>query len=1220
MKIKNKEKRISIFILVSFMLQMFQGFSIGKIVQAETIKSVEITKENVIKEVESNTISFKVKIKNINEEELNLNDLALSYWYDNQGIEKEEIVKDWCSVDQSKVDVQIEKLDKNYEKANSKINIKFNEGLNKLKKDEEVELNIRLQNKDNKNYNQEKNYSYANDVTVDYKGQLIHGVLPTEIKEESIIKVDAKMYNKYLDKDITSIYPWFKILNSGNTDLDLSKLEVRYYYTGDSDGNETNEEIVIDWANIGKEKITSEIVKVEELEDADRYLSLKMNVSEKLTAGNELEIHSRVNKKDWPVYNQENDYSFNKDAKDYVNWDKILVLYDGNILSGVEPEINEGLEIINLKAERRKNIVSLEWDKNESLKYTIMKGNESNNLTEYQKDIATNMYLDEEADELSKKYYYQIISFDANGNKVGKSKKVHVSEFKDTDNDALSDEEELELGTDPSNEDSDGDGLLDGEEVLMHETNPLEVDTDKDGLDDYFEVYISDTNPLKPDSDDNGVLDGDEDKDKDGLTVKQEQKLETNPLEADTDFDGLNDKEEVEKYKTNPNKKDTDDDGILDGKEIELKLNPNKKDTDNNGTLDGDELLKYTHKPSANILDENISIEINGNFIGKDIANIAIVNMKNTHVMTSKETPGYLGNPYLVKIPKASKDISFKFDYSKLKLDDKKNPTLYKLDKELNTLVEVKGQDKSTKGIITVNFENGIESKEDNKYSVNDQFLIIDKDEWDKYWENEIKHPSEKGKLDLAFVIDTSGSMSSNDRNKYRVKLAEHFINKKENEDKMALVGFSSSSSVYQALTADKKALLDNVHRLGADSGGTNISAGVDSAIQQLKNSKDRNKKIILLTDGEGTFHDSSLEQAKNENIKIYTIGLGSNYNKTLLEKIANETGGKYYHVKTGEEIGDITDDIHGEAGSGDMDGDGVPDKDDKDPYEFNINSDDFVKQDRIFMQAAKLSYEKTDEKIGKEVRELNLGKDFELLKNWEIIDSNDSTMIEGLSDSGFGAIALQNGEDIIIAFEGSGGLLSPEALYDWIKTDGGVIGLGLNSKQVYEAYRFMYRILALKSDDANVYIAGHSLGGWIAQKIGGSLLNPSINLTEKTAHGDKYYNDNQIPKTAKKAIEKYLLGTFNENKDDIKKIVTFAGPGFWSETRIYDNQAQMSKKVYNYKMNTDAINQFGANKYLLGRNKWMKSGVWFPVSHFIAQYYDKFDKFFTASTYEQND
>lgn len=97
----------------------------------------------------------------------------------------------------------------------------------------------------------------------------------------------------------------------------------------------------------------------------------------------------------------------------------------------------------------------------------------------------------------------------------------------------------------------------------------------------------------------------------------------------------------MEKYKTNPNKKDTDEDGILDGKEIELKLNPNKKDTDDNGTLDGDELLKYTHKPSANILDENISIEVNGNFIGKDIANIGIVNMKNTHVMTSKETPGY---------------------------------------------------------------------------------------------------------------------------------------------------------------------------------------------------------------------------------------------------------------------------------------------------------------------------------------------------------------------------------------------------------------------------------------------------------------------------------------------------------------------------------------------------------------------------------------------------
>lgn len=122
-------------------------------------------------------------------------------------------------------------------------------------------------------------------------------------------------------------------------------------------------------------------------------------------------------------------------------------------------------------------------------------------------------------------------------------------------------------------------------------------------------------------------------------------------------------------------------------------------------------------------------------------------------------------------------------------------------------------------------------------------FILLDKTSWDKYWETEIKHPLEKGKLDLAFVIDTSGSMSSNDRNKNRVNLAKHFIEKKADEDRMALVGFSSYSKLYQNLTADKNALINNVDYLGLASGGTDISAGVDAGINQLKNNDGREKK-----------------------------------------------------------------------------------------------------------------------------------------------------------------------------------------------------------------------------------------------------------------------------------------------------------------------------------------------------------------------------------------
>jgi hypothetical protein len=46
--------------------------------------------------------------------------------------------------------------------------------------------------------------------------------------------------------------------------------------------------------------------------------------------------------------------------------------------------------------------------------------------------------------------------------------------------------------------DSDGDGLLDAEEVTVYHTNPLDPDTDKDGVKDGREVELG-RDPLKKD-------------------------------------------------------------------------------------------------------------------------------------------------------------------------------------------------------------------------------------------------------------------------------------------------------------------------------------------------------------------------------------------------------------------------------------------------------------------------------------------------------------------------------------------------------------------------------------------------------------------------------------------------------------------------------------------------------------------------------------------------
>ncbi len=65
----------------------------------------------------------------------------------------------------------------------------------------------------------------------------------------------------------------------------------------------------------------------------------------------------------------------------------------------------------------------------------------------------------------------------------------------DPDRDGLTNLQEFQLGTDPNNPDTDGDGLSDGDEVNKYHTNPLLADTDGDGIPDGVEIQTG-TNPL----------------------------------------------------------------------------------------------------------------------------------------------------------------------------------------------------------------------------------------------------------------------------------------------------------------------------------------------------------------------------------------------------------------------------------------------------------------------------------------------------------------------------------------------------------------------------------------------------------------------------------------------------------------------------------------------------------------------------------------------------
>ena len=190
-----------------------------------------------------------------------------------------------------------------------------------------------------------------------------------------------------------------------------------------------------------------------------------------------------------------------------------------------------------------------------------------------------------------------------------------------------------------------------------------------------------------------------------------------------------------------------------------------------------------------------------------------------------------------------------------------------------------------------------------------------------------IKIPQEG--RDIILVMDISTSMLETDftyqgRRLTRlqaVKLAAADFIDKRTDDRIGLILFGTRAYLQAPLTFDKAAVKNILFSMEAGMAGNSTAIGdaLGLALKSLKDSTDKdNKIIILLTDGENNDGSISMPQAinlaKNEKVKIYTIGVGgtgsliqsilsykialpSGIDETGLQAIAEEAGGKYFRA-----------------------------------------------------------------------------------------------------------------------------------------------------------------------------------------------------------------------------------------------------------------------------------------------------------------------------------
>ncbi len=488
---------------------------------------------------------------------------------------------------------------------------------------------------------------------------------------------------------------------------------------------------------------------------------------------------------------------------------------------------------------------------------------------------------------------------------MGNNKLVVTADFKNGE--TLQDEVEIKCYTDAymnnvqidTTTDTDNDGVVDYLELNYTNTDINSADTDGDGLSDYYETVVLSYDPLNVDTDADGISDADEDYDGDKITNIDEIRLGLDPAFNDSDIDDLTDYDEINVYNTDPAKKDTDEDGVSDGEEVRLGTNPLKKE----------EKFKETASEGGNVTENNpVSVEAKVTVDSSQVGTLEINPVTySDNPLISPSVPGYLGVAYDFSIDGdfEEAELIFNYDTSLGTIGPDFQPRIYYLNETTGMFEEMPDQT-VTNGKVTV------------KTTHFSTYILLNKVKFDEVWETEIKPPVLDGsgqsasRIDVVFVIDTSGSMSGSRLNTAKRAMNE-FLDALTDEDQAALVSFNSTATIKCDLSKDKDAVSSAVNNLYAD-GLTSVYAGLDKAIQVLTDeSKSYGyKMIIVLSDGydePSTNYNSKyaplVEQANNNDIVVYSIGTGSS-DTTTLTRIANETGGKYYAATQASDIIDV--------------------------------------------------------------------------------------------------------------------------------------------------------------------------------------------------------------------------------------------------------------------------------------------------------------------------
>lgn len=173
--------------------------------------------------------------------------------------------------------------------------------------------------------------------------------------------------------------------------------------------------------------------------------------------------------------------------------------------------------------------------------------------------------------------------------------------------------------------------------------------------------------------------------------------------------------------------------------------------------------------------------------------------------------------------------------------------------------------------------------------------------------------------LAMVMIIDCSGSMGQDGydpvtgaptggRSKIDVAVdaAEEAVEAMNPTDYVGVLTFSDEFAWRQKIIQadDKDSIIEKIEGIGI-MGGTVIKPAVKEGAESLSTTDTGVKHILLLTDGQGETqdYDDVIEFINDNGITMSTIAVGSDSDTKLLEKLADECGGRYYFSDSSSDV-----------------------------------------------------------------------------------------------------------------------------------------------------------------------------------------------------------------------------------------------------------------------------------------------------------------------------